>query len=173
MEKRSAKKPWHEGDALNHTVAFTAIVTLVISSIHFAEAQSTQPAIRSESPVPTALVSSPKIRVKANPSIINSVLVMPNRITVYVRKNLRSTRVELWTGPTGTDVAHAFFRVASQKNGIRVGKYTSYTFALSSCKQFSGVFEPRVFVTDRANPYSVYKGPLECRDDTVPAANQK
>ena len=140
---------------------------LVLFLTGLVQGQADKPASGDLEHPPTALVSSKLIKVKANPPTARSVLQVPNRVDVYVRSKLKPIKVELWTGPTGTDVANAFFRVASEERRVRVGKYERFSFGITRCKEVSGILEPRVYVLDRANPYSVYEGPLECEEQTV------
>lgn len=137
------------------------VLAIALSAFTSANGQANQ----SEGSNPaTALVSSPLIGLKTRPPISDSVLFVPSRLDVYVRTKLKPVRVEFWTGPTGTEVAEYFVRITSQDKSIAAGSYKKFAFAVTSCKQFAGVFEPRVYVANRHNPYSIYAGPFECHE---------
>ena len=87
-----------------------------------------------------------------------SILTVPTRVYVEVKATLKPLRVELWTGPTGTEVAELYCRLASDDHPVATGKYMRFSFALTSCKQVGMRLEPRVFVHDKAQPMSVYEG---------------
>ncbi len=125
-------------------------------------AQTNCPTPDHSAPIPLALVSSPLIRVR--PPLSQSVLKVPTRLFVDVKATLKPTWVELWTGPTGTEVAEFYCRLASDAHPVPKGKYIRFSFALKSCKQVGMRLEPRVFVRDKAQPISVYEGPFECRE---------
>jgi hypothetical protein len=128
-------------------------------------AQANCPTPDHNAPGPLALVSSPLIRVRP-PLLQQSVLKLPTRVHVYVKATLKPSRVELWTGPTGTGVADFYCRLASNEHPVTAGKYTRFSFALTSCKDVGMRLEPRVFVRDKTQPLSVYEGPFECRERT-------
>jgi hypothetical protein len=125
-------------------------------------AQTNCPTPDHSAPIPLALVSSPLIRVR--PSLSQSALTVPTHVYVDVRATLKPLSVELWTGPTGTEVAEFYCRLASDARPVPKGKYVRFSFALTSCKQVGMRLEPRVFVRDKAQPMSVYEGPFECRE---------
>lgn len=112
---------------------------------------------------PGALVESPLITVRFQPQMENSVLSVPARVEVSVERRLKPVKVELWTGPTGTEVAEFYCRMSSNDHAELVGQRMRFVFDIADCKQVKGVLEPRVFVLHRSNPYSVYVGPFECR----------
>ena len=116
-------------------------------------------------PGPLALVSSPLIRVR--PPLSQSGLKLPTQVQVYVKAMLKPSRVELWTGPTGTRVAEFYCRLASDEHPVTAGKYVRFSFALASCKDVGMRLEPRVFVRDKTQPLSVYEGPFECKEKAI------
>src|SRR5438128_6118568 len=128
-------------------------------------AQANCPTPDHNAPIPMALVSSPLIRVRP-PLSQSSVLKLPTRVHVYVKATLKPSRVELWTGPTGTEVAEFYCRLASDDHPVLMGKYMRFSFAITSCKQVGMRLEPRVFVAGKKQPLSVYEGPFECRERT-------
>jgi hypothetical protein len=74
-----------------------------------------------------------------SPSLSHSVLSVPNRVYVYVDATLKPLSVELWAGPTGTEVAEAYCRLASGKHPISVGNMkglASPSLVVSSCQRF-------------------------------------
>jgi len=111
-------------------------------------------------PIPLALVSSPLIRIR--PPLSQSVLNLPSRIHVDVKATLKPSRVELWTGPTGTEVAEFYCRLAVDDHPVRIGKFLRFSFALMNCEHVGMRLEPRVFVAGKEQPLSVYEGPFEC-----------
>src|ERR1019366_8135954 len=127
-------------------------------------AQTNCPTPDHNAPTRLALVSSPLIRVR--PPLSQSVIKVPTRLFVDVKATLKPTRVELWTGPTGTEVAEFYCRLASDDHPVRTGKYLSFSFALSTCKQVGMRLEPRVFISGKKQPLSIYEGPFECRERT-------
>jgi len=127
-------------------------------------AQTNCPTPDHSAPIPLALVSSPLIRVRL--PLSQSMLTVPTRVQVDVKATLKPSRVELWTGPTGTDAAESYCRLASDAHPVPQGKYIRFSFALTSCKQVGMRLEPRVFVRDKTQPMSVYEGPFECRERT-------
>ena len=128
-------------------------------------AQANCPTPDHNAPIPMALVSSPLIRVRP-PLSQSSVLKLPTRVHVYVKATLKPSRVELWTGPTGTEVAEFYCRLASDDSPVRTEKYMRLSFELTTCKQLGMRLEPRVFVAAKKQPLSVYEGPFECRERT-------
>ncbi len=129
-----------------------------------ATGQTNCPTPDHNAPAPLALVSSPLIRVR--PPLSQSVLNLPARVHVYVKASLKPSTVELWTGPTGTEVAEFYCRLASNCHPVLTGKYMRFSFVLTSCKQVGMVLEPRLFVRDKTQPLSVYEGPFECKEKT-------
>jgi len=123
-------------------------------------AQTSCPTPDHSAPIPLALVSSPLIRVRPPP------LKVPAHVHVDVKATLKPSRVELWTGPTGTGVAEFYCRLASDDHPVLVGKYMRFSFAITSCKHVGMRLEPRVFVGGKKQPLSVYEGPFECRERT-------
>jgi hypothetical protein len=83
-------------------------IFLFIISLH---AQTNCPNHDDKAPAPLALVSSPLITLNTGQS--ESVLNLPTRIYVDVTKTVKAYKVELWTGPTGTNVAESYCRLAS------------------------------------------------------------
>lgn len=147
-------------DLLTKSVLLSAMLCLA----EFSAAQVNCPAVDARSPAPTALVSSRQIRVQLQPPLSNAILGVPNRIEVVVKGSMLPIKVELWAGPTGTDVAASYCRLSSDEQGVRTGRYKKFTFKIADCMRVSaGRLEPRVYVAHRANPYSVYVGPFECR----------
>jgi len=140
-------------------IAAPLLMFLMGSSLY---AQTNCPAPDHNAPIPLALVSSPLIRFR--PSLSQSALTVPTRVYVDVRATLKPLSVELWTGPTGTEAAEFYCRLASDDHPVATGKYMRFSFVLTSCKQVGMRLEPRVFVRDRAQPISVYEGPFECRE---------
>ena len=126
--------------------------------------QTSCPTPDHSAPIPLALVSSPLIRVRPPPS--QSLLKVPANVHVDVKATLKPSRVELWTGPTGTGVAEFYCRLASDDHPVLVGKYMRFSFAITSCKHLGMRLEPRVFVAGKKQPLSVYEGPFECRERT-------
>jgi len=80
-------------------IAAPLLMFLMGSSLY---AQTNCPAPDHNAPIPLALVSSPLIRFR--PSLSQSALTVPTRVYVDVRATLKPLSVELWTGPTGTEV---------------------------------------------------------------------
>ena len=140
-------------------IAVPLLLFLMGSSLY---AQTNCPTPDHNAPGPLALVSSPLIRVR--PSLSQSALTVPTRVYVDVRATLKPLSVELWTGPTGTEVAQFYCRLASNDHPEATGKYMRFSFVLTSCKLVGNRLEPRVFVRDKAQPMSVYEGPFECRE---------
>jgi len=140
------------------------VAVVVLFFVHLAHSQTNCPTPDRQAPAPTALVSSPLIRVRTNPPVSQSVLTVPNQIFVYVKTSLHPSRVELWTGPTGTEVAEFYCRLASDEHPVSVGKYKRFSFTLTSCRDVSARLEPRVYSPTQVHPYSVYEGPIECHE---------
>jgi hypothetical protein len=138
-------------------VTFFAIL-LFITNLH---AQTNCPNHDDKAPAPLALVSSPLITLHTGQS--ESVLNLPTRIYVDVNKTVKAYKAELWTGPTGTDVAESYCRLASDERPVEHGPSMRFAFALTTCKDVGGRLEPRVFVRGRVQPMSVYAGPYECK----------
>ena len=132
----------------------------------FSAAQVNCPAVDAQSPIPTGLVASARIRVQLYPPFANGILAVPNRIEVLAKESMRPLKVELWAGPTGTDVAGSYCRISSDEHGVRTGLYKKFTFKIADCTRVSGGrLEARVYVAHRTNPYSVYVGPFECKTE--------
>lgn len=139
----------------------TATVVFVLSQVPWA--QTSCPIL--PVPQPTALVSSPLVTVHFQPRLSRSdfVLRLPNQVDIYVRSTLQPVKVELWTGPTGTQVADAYRCISSNQHSVLTGQNKRFSFMLNSCKDIGNRLEPRVYVANRTNPYSVYAGPFECK----------
>lgn len=135
---------------------------LLFLMAHGLSAQANCPTPDNNAPGPLALVSSPLIRVRP-PLSQHAVLKLPTRVQVYVKATLKPSRVELWTGPTGTQVAELYCRLAWDEHPVTAGKYLRFSFAITSCKDVGMRLEPRVFVRDKTQPLSVYEGPFECK----------
>jgi hypothetical protein len=127
-------------------------------------AQANCPTPDHNAPIPLALVSSPLIRVR--PPLSQSALTLPADVQVDVKATLKPLRVELWTGPTGTEVAEFYCRLASDDRHVRIGKFLRFSFALTNCERVGMRLEPRVFVAGKEQPLLVYEGPFECRERT-------
>jgi len=144
--------------------ALLASMLVVLWLTALSIAQVNCPAVDRQGPAATSLVSSPRIRVQLKPPLSNNILSVPNRIQVLVKESLRPIKVELWAGPTGTDVADSYCRLSSGNHGVRTGPYKKFTFTIPDCTSVSGGrLEPRVYVLHRSHPYSVYVGPFECK----------
>jgi hypothetical protein len=137
-------------------IAAPLLLFLMACSLY---AQTNCPTPDNSAPIPLALVSSPLIRVR--PPLSQSVLKLPTTIHVYVRATLKPSRVELWTGPTGTEVAEFYCRLASDDRPVLTRKYMKFSFALTSCKLPLGTARVR---SGQKQPLSVYKGPFECSE---------
>ena len=124
-------------------------------------AQTNCPKHDDKAPAPLALVSSPLITLQTGQS--ESVLNLPTRIYVDVKKTVKAYKVELWTGPTGTNVAQSYCRLASDEHPVTRGAWSRFAFALTTCKDVGGRLEPRVFVRGKSEPMSIYSGPFECK----------
>jgi hypothetical protein len=137
--------------------SFLAILFL-ITNLH---AQTNCPNHDDKAPAPLALVSSPLLTLYTGQS--ESVLNVPTRIYVDVKKTVKAYKVELWTGPTGTNVAESYCRLASNEHPVAHGSWMRFVFALTSCKYVGGRLEPRAFVRGKVEPMSIYGGPFECK----------
>jgi len=91
------------------------------------------------------------------------VLKVPSKVGVYVKNTLKPKRVELWMGPTGIQFAELHRCVDSTQQSVSAGQRKKFTFTITSCKEVDNRLEPRVYVADATNAYSVYAGPFECR----------
>jgi hypothetical protein len=138
-------------------ISFLAIL-FFITNLH---AQTNCPKHDDKAPDPLALVSSPLITLHTGQA--ESVLNLPSRIYVDVKRTVKPYRVELWTGPTGTNVAESYCRLALDEHPIAHGSAMRFVFALTTCKYLGMRLEPRVFVRGKAQPMSVYAGPFECK----------
>jgi hypothetical protein len=114
---------------------------LFITNLH---AQTNCPNHDDKAPAPLALVSSPLTTLHTGQS--ESVLNLPTRIYVDVKKTVKAYKAELWTGPTGTDVAESYCRLASDERPVEHGSSMRFALALTTCKDVGGRLEPRVFV---------------------------
>jgi hypothetical protein len=139
----------------------TAVLALLPG--HASQSQTNRPTPDAKASLPSSLVSSPLITVRLHPRVKDSSFPVPNWVDVYVKSSLKPVKVELWTGPTGTGVAESFFRISSSDHSVSVVGRKKFSFTITDCKQVGMVLEPRVYVTDSANPYSVYVGPFECK----------
>ena len=107
--------------------------SVMLCSAVFSAAQVNCPAVDEQSPPPTALVSSPQIRVQPQPPLSEGILGVPNKIEILVKESMRPIKVELWVGPTGTDVARSYCRLSSDKHGVPTGRYKKFTFKIADC----------------------------------------
>ena len=133
-------------------------ILLLITNL---QAQTNCPNHDEKAPSALALVSSPLITLHTGQP--ESVLNLPTRIYVDVKKTVKAYKVELWTGPTGTNVADSYCRLASAEHPVTHGAWMRFTFALTTCKDVGGRLEPRVFVRGKTEPISIYGGPFECK----------
>ena len=140
-----------------HIITVLPILILITNL----NAQTNCPDHDHKAPAPLALVSSPLITLHTGQS--ESVLNLPTRIYVDVKKTVKAYKVELWTGSTGTNVAESYCRLASDEHPVAHGAWLRFAFALTTCKDVGGRLEPRVFVRDKVEPMSIYGGPFECK----------
>ena len=133
-------------------------ILLFITNLH---AQTNCPNHDEKAPPPVGLVSSPLITLHTGQSEL--VLVLPTRIYVDVKKTVNAYKVELWTGPTGTDVAESYCRLSSDERPVDHESSMRFAFTLTTCKDVGGRLEPRVFVRGKVQPMSIYGGPFECK----------
>ena|SRR5215472_4511513 len=88
----------------------------------------------------TSLVSSPLITVHFRPG--GDVLKVPSKVGVYVQNTLKPKRVELWTGPTGTQVAELYRCADSTQQSVSPGQPKKFTFTITSCREVDNRLEP-------------------------------
>jgi hypothetical protein len=136
-------------------------VFLALLPSHVSQSQTNCPTPDAKTSLPSSLVSSPLITVRLHPRVRDSSFPVPDRVDVYVESSLKPVKVEFRTGPTGTGVAELFCRLLSSDHSVSVVGRKKFSSPSPICKQVGMVLEPRVYVTDRANPYSVYVGPFE------------
>ena len=91
---------------------------LLLLMAHSLSAQANCPTPDHNAPIPLALVSSPLIRVR--PPLSQSALTLPADVKVDVKATLKPLKVELWTGPTGTEVAEFYCRLATDDHPVRM-----------------------------------------------------
>ena len=127
-------------------------------------AQANCPTPDHNAPIPMALVSSPLIRVRP-PLSQSSVLKLPTRVHVYVKATLKPSRVELWTGPTGTEVAEFYCRLASDDSPVRTEKYMRLSFELTTCKQLGRAWSRECSLRQKSSHCPCMKGRLSAGEN--------
>jgi hypothetical protein len=106
------------------------------------------------------------IKITMNPAFKvpeENVFWVPNQIIVDVPLRLHPTKIVLWSGPTGAEVADAFKVFAETKRSKKVGDYARFQIEVKSCPGVDNAFELDVCTPDLQYPIEVNIQPFECK----------
>lgn len=105
------------------------------------------------------------IKVTMNPPVeaAGNVLSVPNQITVDVPQRLHATRVQLKSGPTGTEVADMFKPFAETKHFKKVDGVERFELDIKSCPGADNAFQFYVFTPKLPYPLTMNYQPFMCK----------
>jgi hypothetical protein len=88
---------------------------------------------------------------------------VPNQITIDVPMRLHPTKVQLKSGPTGTEVADAFKLFAETAHYKKVGNVARFQLEIKNCPGVDNALEFLIVSAKLPFPIVVNYQPLECR----------
>jgi hypothetical protein len=97
-----------------------------------------------------------------------SVFRVPNQITVYVPIGLHASRIELWSGLTGTETTKTFKRFAQTKESQRTGRYDRFQISVDKCPGSDNAFQLGIYAAELDHPLSVNIQPFTCKAQAAP-----
>ncbi len=97
-----------------------------------------------------------------------SVFHVPNQITVFVPIGLHASRVELWSGLTGTETTKTFKRLAQTTESQRMGRYDRFQIRVDKCPGTDNAFQLGIYAAELDHPLSVNFQPFTCRAQAAP-----
>lgn len=107
-----------------------------------------------------------RVRITMNPPLQlqdDNVFRVPNQITISVPIGLHASRVELWSGLTGTGTTKTFKRVALVRGPQRVGRYDRFQIGVDKCPGSDNAFQLGIYATELNHPLSVNIQPFSCK----------
>ena len=88
---------------------------------------------------------------------------VPNQITIDVPMRLHPTKVQLESGPTGTEVADAFKLFAETAHYKKVGNIARFQLEIKSCPGVDNALDFLIVSPKLPYPIVVNYQPLECQ----------
>jgi hypothetical protein len=88
---------------------------------------------------------------------------VPNEITIDVPLRLHPTKVQLMSGPTGTEVADAFKLFAETARYKKVGNSARFQLEIKNCPGVDNALEFLIASPKLPSPIVVNYQPLECQ----------
>jgi hypothetical protein len=92
-----------------------------------------------------------------------SVFRVPNQVAVYVPVGLHASRIELWSGLTGTETTKTFKRIAQTKESQRMGRYDRFQMVVDKCPGSDNAFQLGIYAAELDHPLSVNIQPFTCK----------
>jgi len=92
-----------------------------------------------------------------------SVFHVPNQLTVYVPIGLHVTRIELWSGLTGTETTKTFKQLAQATESQRTGRYDRFQIRVDKCPGSDNAFQLGIYAKELDHPLSVNIQPFTCK----------
>ncbi len=111
------------------------------------------------------------VKISMNPPLklpSDSVFRVPNQITVYVPIGLHASRVELWSGLTGTEASKTFKRFAQTRESQRAGRYDRFQISVDKCPGSDNAFQLGIYAAELNHPLSVNIQPFSCKAQAAP-----
>lgn len=111
------------------------------------------------------------VKIIMNPPLklpSETVFRVPNEITVYVPIGLHGSRIELWSGLTGTEASKTFKRFAQTKEFQRMGRYDRFRISVDKCPGSDNAFQLGIYAAELDHPLSVNIQPFTCKAQTAP-----
>jgi hypothetical protein len=104
------------------------------------------------------------IKITMNPQAPSeSVLLVPNEITVEVPLRLHPNKVQLKSGPSGTEVPDAFKLIAETTHYKKSGGVVSFKLEIKSCPGTDNALDFNIFSPRLPYPITVNRQPIECK----------
>jgi hypothetical protein len=105
------------------------------------------------------------IRITMNPpsSPDQNLLLVPNEITVEVPLRLHANKVQLRSGPSGTEVADAFKLVSETTHSKKAGGMARFMLAIKNCPGSDNALQFNIIAPRLPYPITVNRQPLECK----------
>lgn len=106
------------------------------------------------------------IKITLNPPTTapnESVLAVPNEITVDVPMRLHANKVQLKSGPAGSDDADAFKLIAETTHFKKTEGVARFRFEMKSCPASGNALQVDIISPKLPYPITVNRQPLECK----------
>ena len=103
------------------------------------------------------------IKITLDPPIEGNILTAPNQVTVDVPMRLHPTKVQLSSGPSGTQVADKFTLVAEAAHYKKVNGHARFTLELKSCPENGDAFIYYIYAPRLPYPLYVNSEAFQCK----------